>query len=616
MVTLINILGFLSLCCILALVLEEELVKVIPISTGLWILSLYLLALIRGLAAFDFLCAGLILICVYLFYRRYDKAAVKELLHLLMSPSAIALYVVLIVAFLLLRDILLMNRDDLGCWALEVKSITYYNGFAPKGEHASILYGSYFPGVTLFRWWTAHLFPAYFDGMMAVGSAWLFTLLLSPFFSLLRCPAPLAPFFGLGIAGILLLLPSVIDLMCYMNLCAELPMSAAFAGILYSEFYAEEKNRKPLFMAYAFSLFFFKLPGLGYGASLLVLFVLLSPKAERKEKTIGIAKLALPCLLPSLSWMLFCAVMGRSDYFTVSMPESAGVSVGFAQFWADYGSPYLSSICKAFFTWPLHALPDAIIGLSAFVIVLIYTALCLSAAKLIPGKSTAFKALAVYVLVMAFVLFWGLYLVHCFIFREAPYFNPENMCYTISRYGLPLLLGTLLFLLYVYLELVLNSKRRVITKLIFTGFCAGCIVACSCVWTVYYRTVDYSHPNAAAEEQGLRVSQLCSGFLSGLDSEPKRFVFVCEEDESFNYKDQVRLQYMAVPSSIYTLQLSPGLISEGSFPVDITALMEFYDADYAYFFRLSEDTLQAISQSGGLENDVFYSPAELEALLS
>ncbi len=601
MVALINILGFLSLCCILSWRGDEALVSCAPVAAALWILGLYVLALFRLLVLVDFICVLLLLLCLYLFYRRHGKGWFRALSRLLLSPSALALYTVLLVAFLLLRGILITNRDDLGCWALEVKSITYFGGFAPKAQHASILYGSYYPGVTLFRWWTGHIASAYFDGMMVVGSAWLFVLLLAPMFTLLRCPRPLAPFFGIAIAGILLLLPSSIDIMCYMNLCAELPMSAAFAGLLFTAFHSEEKQRPQLLASYFFCLFFFKAAGIVFALSLLVLlmliirggYMLLPGRSAPRAQILGLARLSLPCLLPSLSWHLFCAIMGRSDYFTLSVPTAEAAPAGF---WDSYGGPYLESLFRGFFTYPLHVVEDAVIDLSAFAIVLMFLALCLLAAWRLPRLRREFRAYSLYIIAVAVLLFWGLYLVHCFVFREDAYFSPEYMCYTVSRYGLPFFLGSFIFLFYSLMQHGLELLRRPFAKLVFTGLCAGFILSMSCIWTVYYRTVDYSQPNASALAQTEKLNVLCADFLDGIEKlsdekYPLRFIFVCDESEEYTYEDQVRLQYMAAPCSIYTITRSPGQPA-----ADISAAAEHYSADYVYF----------------LSEGIFLSPAELD----
>lgn len=617
MVALINILGFLSLCCILALRLERALVFTAPLATALWIFTLYILALCRALAVFDGLCLLLIALCAFLYIRRGAWCRLPELLF---APSAIAMYCVLLISFLLLKGILVWNRDDLGCWALEVKSITYFKGFAPKGQHAAMLYGSYYPGVSLMRWWTAHIAPAYFDGMMAVASAWLFVLILSPFFALLRCPRLLSPFFGVAIAGIFLLLPSVVDTMCYMNLCAELPMSAAFTLLLWSAFYTDEKLRRPSLAAAFFFLFFFKLPGLAFGLSLLLFFMVLGRRGylilpacnSAAEQSLALAGIALPCLIPSMSWHIFCIIMGRTDYFTVSMPSAKSAGAGFAGFWATCGGPYLKSLAQAFFSYPLHVLPDGIIDLSALCIILLFLALCLAAVRLVPEMSRPLRIYAVYICIVAVLLFWGLYFVHCFVFREDAYFIPEYMCYTISRYGLPFLLGTLLFLIYVYMQRMLSSRFKPFTKLLLTGLCAGLIFAMSCPWTVYYRTVDYSSPNAAATAQSEEISALCADFLAGVQpNSPQRFVLVCDAEQSYDYEDQVRLQYLSAPSAVYTLSLTEEYLAKNSLRDTLTGLLSHYDAQQIFFLNMG----QTVLEDTGIQNGIFYKPDELMKIL-
>ena len=114
----LNLGGFLALACLLAKFMHQSLPEVFPISTALWIITLYVLAFFRILSFIDFISVVLIVFCIVLFCRKSTGSRIKELEQLLFSPAAISIYLVLILAFLLFRDLKIADPDDTGCWAL------------------------------------------------------------------------------------------------------------------------------------------------------------------------------------------------------------------------------------------------------------------------------------------------------------------------------------------------------------------------------------------------------------------------------------------------------------------------------------------------------------------
>ena len=195
MTACLNFATFLGLSAALACKYKERLVNVIPISTAALILVLLALAFFRALYLIDAAAVLTLAACAVFFARSFGKNSGRELLSVLFSPSSVAFYCIVILAFFLMRNIPVADSDDLGCWALEAKSIFFYDGFPPKFRNAAFSYGRYFPGTSLFRWWVCHLFGQFRDGFLFVGSGWLFIFLLAPVLACCSygmCFAPLA----------------------------------------------------------------------------------------------------------------------------------------------------------------------------------------------------------------------------------------------------------------------------------------------------------------------------------------------------------------------------------------------------------------------------------------
>ena len=282
MTACLNIAAFLGLSAALACKYRERLVTVVPITTAALILVLFVLALFRALYLID-VVAGLTLIaCAVFFIRAFGRNGGRELLKALFSPSGVAFYCIVILSFVFLKNACIIARDDLGCWAIEVKSIFFYNGFAPKFRNAAYSFGLYFPGTSLFRWWACHLFGRVTDGLLFVGSWWLLIFLAAPLLACCQYSIVFAPAAALAGSLLFLLLPGTIDYVPYASICTEPSMGAAFAGALAALLKKEEPCSIPRLAAYLFLLCFFKASGMFF-ALVVLLFCFIYVRAGRSE---------------------------------------------------------------------------------------------------------------------------------------------------------------------------------------------------------------------------------------------------------------------------------------------------------------------------------------------
>ena len=605
MIFLLNCFGFLSLCCVLAILLEEPVTKIMPAAVSIWILTLYLLALIRRLHWIDGFCllclAGLTVLAV----RRLGREAGKRLAAMAFSSDMLALYVVLTAA-LLLRGIVFSHTDTIGCWALEVKSIAYFDGFAPAFKNAAIDYGSYSPGTTLFRWWTYHLLPDEGDGMLAVGSAWLFVLLLAPLFSQLRCRRILAPFFGVGAAGLLLFLPGTLDLQCYSLLCAELPISAAYGQGLCALLDKKDRATVPRLSAAVFCMSFFKGAGIGFALSVPALFLLLRKPGENDSRGDGAyleldtgrmcASSAL-CLLPALSWTIYCRLTARSSYFKLNLPTGREE---LALIWGKYGYPFLSRMFRATVSVPLHG-GNAVINLTLVLMLMGYGLLfwLLARGGYLPKRETA--VCASFFCGMLALMYLVLFIMHTFVFQEPWYCDSSVMLTSISRYGQPILLGWLVLLIHLFLTRG-SRRRKACAAAALTAF----VLLCSPMGSIVRLLAGT--PETIREKREIR-EQTCAkfeGYLSDRETIPQdtiRTVMVV-----YQYTDWptwiVRLQYLAVPDSI--LHYEVPLWDMADSPERILELARQMHAEYLYCCEMGEDVLAALSQGETIENGHLY----------
>lgn len=578
----VQILAFLAVSLLLSLHYDEDIVSVIPVNIALMLFVLLILALFRQLSFIDILAFVVIICCFVVYYRRYGTNCLEKLFSRLFSPSALSLYIILLLSFLLFKDRLISGFDDLHCWALEVKSIYYYDGFAPKYKHAAIAYGNYFPGTTLWRWWACHLIPEFTEGMIVVGNVWLCVLLLSPLFSIVGKNIISGLFSGVFSAVLLLFLPGVLDFMSYRSLCAELPMSTAFAVALYSILFASKKLRLPLLASNLFFLTFFKVSGIAY-AVLVVLLILVFKKAESrwsgeqriKDIKFGhLLKVGVLCVLPTLIWLVFCRYAERSDYFRVSFGGAgdAGISAMMAEPIA-----YFKALLSAVFVYPAHYVNDGLINLSTFSAAVILLLLWHCAGKLAYIPQWQSRLFVRIISVLCPVLFIAVLFMHSYVFHEGQYFSPNTAAISFSRYSLPFFLGMFILIIYIFL-CKSHGKKRLITAILIVA----CVFACSCSGTVYSSVINYSPTNTLDTRTVLLAG--CEDFLSQSqelrpEADSLRYLFVYEQG---NISDEVLIKFMAAPDSIVFLQLPSGSVAD----VPVESLIEIadsYHADYLYF---------------------------------
>lgn len=601
MLLALNCLGLLALCGLLALLREEPLVKLTPAAAALWILALYLLALVRCLHAIDALSLLCIAALLDAARRRWGKEMGKGLAELLFPAEALALYLLLAACALLLRGVVFTSHDSVGCWALEVKSIAAFDGFAPRYQNAAVEFGSYAPGTTLFRWWTYHLLRGRQEGMIAVGTAWLVLLLLAPLLAPFRCRPALAPLLAALAAPVLLLLPATLTLEYCRTLCAELPIAAACAQGICAMLDRRDRATGPRLAAALLCMCFFKGAGVAFALSLLPLLMLLrrfgreGDGAWREISVLQLARTAALCLLPSLSWALYCRLMERASYFRLARPEGAEE---LPVIWRELARPYLAAMLRTL-ALPLHD-GGALVNLSLPVLLLGLGFLFWLAARAGSLPRAVAAACALYLYAMTALLGLALFVMHSFVFREAEYFAPAAMLRINLRYALPLLLGWLLVLAHLFLSRGEKRSRRLAAALL----CA-CVLLCAPIGDVAdaLRTDEASRA-ARLENRALNCSRFanCLTQRAALPEEPVRILLVY-----YKYTDEMPsrryLQYEMAPDSILPYELLR-MEAPDEAARSILALAAEGHAQALYCCGVSDELLAALGP--GVENDRLY----------
>lgn len=481
-----GILGYLALNVLIASRVKERPAITVSITNGLLILALYLLAMIRKMSWINglWIAVGLYLAVQFTRSDRQVRSALQQCL----DADMLTLLLILAGIYLLQRNRMATHWDEIGVWALETKTIYMLDGFSEQFCNTAIEFGDYYPGQMLFEAWFCSLNRHRFsEGLMFTGYYWLYISFLSPVVSRFCAgrrrimSIPFAVLFG----GAGLVLPGVVGSMEYQMLSVELLMSGAFGACLFACYDREEHSglfvRLRCFSC-TFLLAIFKETGLMYVVMALVFGLTLQRlrgAAGSRSRAAGLLSTGsmLCCVFCALAvvltWPVYCRTMGRTSYFELIIQDSL-LTVSQDSF----GRQIIQSMREAIVSIPLTASRGAVVNLSA---VAFWTVLAAAVVWMYRKRIVCAGE------VVHFGLFYGLstciFLIallgmHLFVFREEQYISPETMILPLERYGEPLFLGIL-----VYLVLVICMQKRIkLGRSVWLGMLL-CIAICT-NWSV------------------------------------------------------------------------------------------------------------------------------------
>ncbi len=542
----LNIIAFLCVSVYLSCIFDEELTEAVPVTTVMLILTLFVLAFFRALFIIDFIAAAAVIVCLTLMWRRYGRNTPGKMAGILFSPGAIALYTMLIMGFLLLKNTCIISRDDYGCWAIEAGSIFHYDGFAPKYRNVAFAYGNYAPGTSLFRWWVCHLAGEFREGLLAVGSGWMVVLLAAPMLSCVSSGIITAPIAGVLTGLFLLFLPGVFDYSAYQSICAEPMLSAAFALGWITLLSEKKKGSEARLASYIVLLCLFKSSGILY-AGLILVFCLIRKK-DREPDGDNTLIAAMPgkrlllgaglCLIPTAIWYLYCLAMNRGSYYTLAAASEAGFAA------------YLRSWLYGLFTVPAHYTTDGILDLPLLALLLIIAILWIAGRKAGLFSGRDHRALGKYYLCMVAMMLVTVLMLHAFMFREPLYTEAASIAVSCVRYGQPLFMGAMLFLAYNYLSV--SSKRKYIGAAVLLAV----TMLCTCLWTVYYRVINTTKSLMQTQAFREELTEQCDPFLRLIgDHKDGRCIFVYGTELGIEDTQRTCIQYLASPCSVIPFQV-------------------------------------------------------------
>lgn len=584
---MISFIGFILLTFVISYKFEENIIKILPISLAIFTNIIFILAMFRRLLWIDHI-GGIIsiIIIVYFIHQIYSKIFDWNLLkYLITEPSFIALAMSFLIVFSLEKGRIACNWDELGCWALEVKTLFLIDGFSLPQMHTIIEYAHYMPGQMIFEWWFCHLNPTYFhEGLMYVGYYLFFVIIMSPIFYFKTSSKKQMPVLK-GILGtfILLALPSTVSIFEYGMLSVEF-LQSALVGVMLYEIYNYSFLNSHLalwrWLAYSYLLIILK------DSSLLLLFIIymwaLFLWIFTKHKFgIPIKNLVIGSSMSAIVvyiWKIYVQINNRGKMY----PKATNFIELLFQFLKNPSGAdgqtlgYIKAFGEAILYYPLHinrtwGINLTVIEIVCFIATAIYIIYRLhiydfGKKELLITESFSVIGIAVYLLMVL-----GM---HMFYFRETQYLDAYYVMHSISRYVEPLFLGILLFLLLTcFLKMKWKSWLITICMIILSANLS----------TVKNCLITYQPAKKSVLSQRKELIEKKRDFFDAINGELEekeqgRILYVCDNTGDFNIRI---FRYMLAPKAIYFLECNQ--IEKTNIRDTLLKLCETNSIDYIYF---------------------------------
>lgn len=601
-----NIVAFFLVNLFVAYRYRKQIVQVLPISFAIFVGILFLLAIARCLSYVDYISVSFILFCFCFVIKRRKHIDFSFIKTIITDYSFVLFIFVCILLFYLLKDRAATNWDELGCWALEVKTLFFVDGFSLAGFHTIDGYSDYLPGQMLILWWFVHLDKISFnESLMFVG---FYIFYLSTIFYLINdllknwnCNYSISLLLGAVLIFTFLILPSVISSLNYEMLCVELLQSSLLGSILY-RFYSVNKDKNfNSFDSISLISLSFLLITLKDSSFILLILTLLwgsfifpsCPQKFYKNRTIIIG--AVVCSIFVLAWRLFVVYNGRK------IRRKSVFLDNFNQLFYEHDDlfvldsiKYVKSFFSSIMDYPLHLTDCLGPDLTVLSVILLIVTLFLLVAKQ-NGFSKKYTAISIFMVIGTNSVYFLLVLfMHVFFFREDQYFNPYTMMLSINRYCEPLILGILIAVI----SLFIRNK-------IFNLFIAVCFILLTSdlttvkSWLINYPNVEYS--------QSIRSKinkENCYFFdrISELNAQrPYRILFI-QDSKDLHIRF---IRWFSSPNAIYFLTPKDDAVLEEQLKINLN------ENEYDYYFFNNNIFVDKYSS----DNKCLFSSDELRRIL-
>lgn len=465
---MIQIIAALCLMMVLCCWLKRRFEYVLPPLMAAGMLLLTLLAMLGKLLWVDGIAIALLVamglaVLFMLATRRIDVLQIgKRLLAYVITPGFVCFGVLLALFWVASEPMVVWWGDDVLQWALESKSLWFYNGLVDQTRHLNLYFATYTPGLQVVQWWLMHICGEWSEAVLYFGLFSTYVVFLLPLSGKIHWrQAYLMPLF----MALCMILPIWGNQLSYVFLGVDTTLALCFGYVLVQIWRVKDQDQLGL-LSIALgmcALVLIKQIGIVFAVMAAVLFLAL----KRGRKPVVTLACVLAPVLTWSGWMLFCNAMGLSGYHT-SETFSRVMSMITGQFVPPEGAegiipsmynaltvPYRSSITLSTLPW-LH------IPKLYWLIALTLAPLVLSFGNKERAKDMRKVSLFLALTVVVYLLIHYLSFFTTFYDEVGAYtYEREyNMVLLLERYMAPMLLGSGMLLWWMLMEMLFEKRSK------------------------------------------------------------------------------------------------------------------------------------------------------------
>lgn len=443
----------------------------LPLTTAGLILVLYILAFSGAMENIVFFVA---FFAVYLLIRAYKKRYRPDMYTV---ADSVAFVLISVIVSLLIKDHVVKWWDDVNFWATDAKALYYLNGFTGKYGNVAPEFGDYPPAIQIAKWCALKFSPdEYREGYAFVGYSLMNMIFLLPLMKVAdsatkNCSKGIAVIIRIVWMAVIMLIPGMVNDVWSYGACADVTMGIVYGAMLMAiyEVTCGESDKQNVIAYIKVALYgsvtaLCKNTGFMWVTFAVILFIALTLRTKKSLKNTVIT--AVSIYLVQGSWWANCLINRRIAKLTGALARTATAGLSMPEDAADKLKYYLLGFIKE----PMHTTHTPLLDISAFAMFIVLTfmsvMICLSGRR--EGSDddmfSAHRIMIIYTVLSGIAIYVIVLMSHMSIFAtETQYGSSEVMAISISRYGAPFTIGTLMLLLSVMFEKKIADRHVTIS---------------------------------------------------------------------------------------------------------------------------------------------------------
>ncbi|WP_026511557.1 hypothetical protein [Butyrivibrio sp. LC3010] len=452
--------SFFITAALLAVKFKESICDTIAIAGAIQILTLYVLAMFRGLklvyltSAFTIVIFAVLILADFLYkktspekrkivYINRNRRVLSRSLRAVTKPEVFVFVLILAAITYLTRNQIFTWWDDINFWSSDAKQLFYLNGFPGKYGNVSPEFGDYPPVTSLFKWVFLQISASkyreslQFAGYYALNAVFLMPL-VKPVKGWMAAPATI----------LVMLVPGIVNGIIFYGTPADITMGIVYGALLYA-IWDREGHRDIFYFGrialYTSVILLTKSVGIEWA-----IFALFFYFEVNNIRNIGmLLKTAAFSGVFYGSWLIFCLINRR-----VAKATGLGIKmVGGAYAVPANALEKAKYFLLGMWTMPMHADHNFTFDLSiGAMIIIIFVALFIVIKNRMIDEELS-KGMVRFFVISCIFTYAIIFIAHISLFQaENQYLDAFAMTNSASRYGAPFTLGSIYLLLGIILD--------------------------------------------------------------------------------------------------------------------------------------------------------------------